>query len=88
MRADVVGRAFLMLGWLGFPIAQAQATMPVAVAQAQPKGDPVARLEALKSMLDRGMVTQQEFDAKKADGRRSLRRLGARVGQQPLCGSR
>ena len=49
------------------PIAQAQATMPVAVAQAQPKGDPVARLEALKSMLDRGMVTQQEFDAKKAE---------------------
>lgn len=29
MRADVVGRAFLMLGWLGFPIAQAQAQVAV-----------------------------------------------------------
>ena len=45
--------------------------MPVAAAVAVPVdpggGDPVLRLEQLQSMLDKGLVTQAEYDAKRAE---------------------
>ena len=38
-----------------------------APAAAAPTEDPMEKLTKLKSMLDMGILTQEEFDAKKAD---------------------
>jgi hypothetical protein len=45
-----------------------QLSMPQgAQAPAAPVDDPVQRLKRLKEMLDAGLITSQEFEAKKAD---------------------
>jgi hypothetical protein len=43
------------------------ATAPAAAPAAAPVEDPMEKLTKLKSMLDMGILTQEEFDAKKAD---------------------
>ena len=60
-------------------VGHAVGSMPMSVAQpmaaAQPlvasavlvDDDPVGRLEQLKTMLDRGLVTETEFNKKKAE---------------------
>lgn len=40
---------------------------PAAAAPAVPVEDPMEKLTKLKSMLDMGIITQEEFEAKKAD---------------------
>ena len=49
----------------------AVAAVPIATAVAVPIGsanmDPVSKLEQLKSMLDRGLITEAEYGAKKAE---------------------
>jgi hypothetical protein len=40
---------------------------PAAAPAAAPVDDPMEKLTKLKSMLDMGVLTQEEFDAKKAD---------------------
>jgi hypothetical protein len=42
-------------------------TGATAAAPAAPVEDPMEKLTKLKSMLDMGILTQEEFDAKKAD---------------------
>lgn len=44
-----------------WPGAQQQPQVPVSTT------DPVTKLQQLKTMLDKGLVTQAEFDAKKAE---------------------
>ncbi|VVB64859.1 Uncharacterised protein [uncultured archaeon] len=43
--------------------AVSQPSAPIA----SPKDDPMQKLESLKRMLDEGLITQKEYDAKKAD---------------------
>lgn len=45
----------------------APAQAPTAAAPAQPAEDPIALLEKLSGLLAKGILTQQEFDAKKAE---------------------
>ena len=68
---------------MGIPMQPFQSQMPVPVAQTpipvlgapglqQPQvpistNDPVTKLQQLNTMLDMGLVTQAEFDAKKAE---------------------
>lgn len=47
---------------IGAAAAAAQHATP-----AVPKDDPLEKLSQLKKMLDAGLITQQEYDAKKAD---------------------
>lgn len=42
-----------------------EAKQPTAVAAAQPKSSPAEELLKLKELLDLGVITQEEFDAKK-----------------------
>jgi hypothetical protein len=45
--------------------AAAQAQQPVQQAPAAPQSDMVAELQQLASLKDQGILTQEEFDAKK-----------------------
>ena len=57
----------LSLG-IAMPVAAAVAVPVDPVGMSLPAGgDPVSRLEQLQSMLDKGLVTQAEYDAKRAE---------------------
>ncbi|MDR3385202.1 SHOCT domain-containing protein, partial [Cupriavidus basilensis] len=47
------------------PAAPAAAAAPAAVAA--PADDPAARLQKLKDLLDKSLISQAEFDAAKAE---------------------
>jgi hypothetical protein len=49
-------------GGISIGAAAAQPAQPTA-----PKDDPLEKLSQLKKMLDAGLITQQEYDTKKAD---------------------
>ena len=57
----------------GVPMAVAQPMMAsaqpmsVPMASAVPVNDPVEKLEKLKEMLDRGLISESEYNAKKAE---------------------
>jgi membrane protease subunit (stomatin/prohibitin family) len=46
---------------------QAQQAQPAAPTAAPAKDDPVAVLEKLKTLLEKGLISQAEYDTKKAD---------------------
>jgi hypothetical protein len=52
---------------LGTHPAQAATTPPPAAPAAQPAADPTAQLQQLASLRDAGILTEEEFAAKKAE---------------------
>ncbi len=68
MMPGMINQAFRQVqGQPSAPGGAPTAVSPTAAATAAPEADPLARIKQLKELLDMGAITQQEFDAKKAD---------------------
>ena len=66
-----IGAMGMMGGMMNGMMGNMQPIQPQQPVQPQPAApaadDPMAKLQKLKSMFDMGLITQQEFDAKKQD---------------------